>query len=214
VLTLKKKKPDVVWQWHPNFRVVKTLPDIKAVRTDFLVNFAAVTVAVLALGWLLYVEGGIMQVDGAIRRLNETIDGNSRVNKMYLSQSSQFLHDSMGLQELTKFSAETIPPLQLLSTVVEARPDNILFDTIKVETTQIEGKNHAHLKTEQVVLSGTLTGEAEDLKALDALVTKLMTSPVLKARIDDPANDRKIDNRRAGPGLFKFTVTITLKPVS
>ena len=31
-------------------------------------------------------------------------------------------------------------------------------------------------------------------------------------RIDDPANDRKIDNRRLGPGVFKFTITITLQP--
>ncbi|MGA2051736.1 MAG: hypothetical protein ABSH19_00350 [Opitutales bacterium] len=193
--------------------MVKTLPDIKAVRTDFLINFAAMTVAVLALGWLLYVQGSILQVDGQIRRLNDTIDGNSRVNKTYLSESSKFMHESKALQELTKFSSQTVPPFQLLTTLVEARPDNILFDSVAIEPTEIEGKNHVRIKTEQVVLAGTLSGEADDLKGLDTLVTKLMNSPVLKARIADPANDRQIDNHREGPGLFKFIVTITLKPV-
>jgi hypothetical protein len=83
---------------------------------------------------------------------------------------------------------------------------------VQVTPAEIEGKNRARLKTQQIVLEGTLAGEAEDLRGLDAMVTKIMTSPVLKSRIADPANDRKIDNKREGPGMFKFTITIILQP--
>jgi hypothetical protein len=212
VPTFKKKKPEVTFQWHPNFRVVKTLPDIKAVRTDFVVNFAAATVAVLTLGWMLYIESGIFQADRQMTLSQTQIDEHQKTNTTYLQLSGQFVHDSKGLQELTKFYGQNISPMQLLATLTAARPDNILFDSIAVLPTEIEGKTRAKLKTQEIVLDGTLTGEAEDLKGLDGLVQTIMASPMLKPRISDPANARRIDNRREGPGVFKFTITITLQP--
>jgi hypothetical protein len=212
VLSLKKKKPEVIYQWHPNFRVVGTLPDIKVVRTDFVVISAAVTLAVMAMVWMLYVEVCIFQVDRTMRHLQAQIDENNKTNMLYLSQSSKFMHNSKGLQELTKFYAQAVPVMELMNAVLAARPDNILFDSVTLMPTEIVDKSKKHLKTQAVVLTGELTGEAEDLKALDGMVTQLMASPVLKPRISDPANDRKIENRRLGPGVFKFTITITLQP--
>jgi hypothetical protein len=212
MLGLKKKKPEVTPQWHPNFRVVKTLPDIKAVRTDFIVNFVAVTFAVLALGYMLFIEISNFQVGRQITRLQARIDEQHKNNTVDLKLSTQFVHEAKGLQELTKFYAQAISPMQLLMTLVDARPDNILFDSVEITPTEVEGKNRQRMKTQRLVLTGTLTGEADDLKRLDGMVAKIMASPVLKTRIADPANDRKIDNKREGPGLFKFTVTITLKP--
>ena len=209
--TFKKRKPEVIYQWHPNFRVVKTLPDIKVVRTDFVVNFAAVFLAVAALVWMIYIETNIFLVDRTINHLQAQIDENKKTNMLYLSQSSKFMHDSKGLQELTKFYGQSVPLVQLLDAVFSARPDNILFDSVSLTPVEISLKGK-RVKTQLVVLTGELTGEAEDLKGLDGMVSKLMDSPVLKPRITDPANERKIDNRREGPGIFKFTITITLQP--
>jgi len=47
-----KKKKDFP-AWHPDFRVTDDLPDIKAVRTDFLINIGSVGLALALLVYIL-----------------------------------------------------------------------------------------------------------------------------------------------------------------
>ncbi len=208
----RKKKPDVVGNWHPNFRDVATLPDIKQVRTGFLVNFVAIVLALLALAWTLYTEVEIHKVNRDIEVLNNGIESNSSANTKDLAATKGFVNTSKPLQFAARFFSQKLPPLDLLASLIDALPDNIVFESIEVETV---GGNQGGKKTEaqKVTIKGVLTSESE--LGLQKFVDQVLASPALKNRTGDPVKDRNIDAHRDPiGGAFEFTVTLTLKPTS
>jgi hypothetical protein len=210
----KKKAPEITLQWHPNFRVTEALPDIKPVRTGFLVNSVAVTLAVMALAFLLYVTVQIISVNRVAAKYQATIDEAQKENAKYLNLSAAFFKDSKRLQDVTKFYGPNVSPVQLLNTIAEARPENIWLETVQLNPYNVEPKPGQRVPTQQLVVTGTITGESKDLESLDSFVKKIISAPVLKERIADPIKDPKIDPpRREGPSLFKFSFTVILKPV-
>ena len=53
--------------WHPNFRIVETLPDTKVIRTDFAFNGVFVVIAVVLLGLLGWLYSRRMGREGQKR---------------------------------------------------------------------------------------------------------------------------------------------------
>lgn len=207
----RKKKADPVLNWHPNFRVVETLPDIKQVRTGFLVNFVAIVLALVALAWTVTTEVDIHNHSRDINRLNGEIDKETPANNKNLAASKQFVNKSKALQFSAKFFDGTLPPLDLLDAMLAARPDNILFDSVHIDPVIIEtaGKK---IPAQRVVISGTLASESS--LSLDDFVKKILASAALKNRVVDPDKNLKVENKRdAAAGVFKFTLTLNLKPV-
>ena len=48
---MKRTKKDAVTaqpNWHPNFRIADSLPDLKVVRTDFFINAISLSLAAVA----------------------------------------------------------------------------------------------------------------------------------------------------------------------
>jgi len=208
----RKKKPDPVLNWHPNFRIVETLPDIKQVRTGFVVNFAAIFIAVLVLGWTVYTEVQIHNVNHEIDRLQGQMDGNSAANKKGIAATKNFVAQSKSLQFAAHFYAQRLSPMELITALVDARPDNIYFDSIEISSGGMEAATSKNGVSQRIIISGTMTSNSE--LPLDDYVNKILASPSLKGRIGDPNKDRKIDPRRDSvAGVFKFTITLTLKPV-
>ncbi len=209
----RKKKPDVVLNWHPNFRDVPSLPDIKQVRTGFLINFVAIILALLALAWTLYAEVEIHKVNHDIAALNAQIESNASTNKKALAATKAFVTASKPMQYAAKFFAQKLPPLELLSSLVDARPDNIVFDAIALDTVVLDLGAGKKAITQRVSIDGVLTSESE--LGLQEFVDKVLASPALKGRMSDSVKDRKIESHRdPAAGAFKFTVTLTLKPTS
>ncbi|HVU38406.1 MAG TPA: hypothetical protein VHC95_08735 [Opitutales bacterium] len=207
----RKKKADPVLNWHPNFRVVETLPDIKQVRTGFLVNFAAIVLALVALGFTVKTEVDIHNHSRDIDRLNGEIEKETSVNNKNLAASKQFVNKSKALQFSAKFFDGTLPPLDLLDAMLAARPDNILFDAVRIDPIILESGSK-RIPTQRVTISGTLASESS--LSLDDFVKKILANPALKTRVVDPDKNLKVENKRdATAGVFKFTLTLTLKPV-
>src|SRR5688572_24741471 len=53
---LKKTPGGEILNWHPDFRDVRALPDLKVVRTSFVVNVVCITIALVALLFTTYRE--------------------------------------------------------------------------------------------------------------------------------------------------------------
>jgi hypothetical protein len=209
----RKKKPDVVFNWHPNFRDVATLPDIKQVRTGFLINFVAIVLALVALAWTLYTEVEIYKVNHDIAVLNSGIDQNASANSKALAATKNFVTASKPMQYAARFFAQKMPPLELLTSLVDARPDNIVFDSIALDSVVLDLGGGKKASTQRITIDGILTSESE--LGLQEYVDKVSASPALKGRMGDPVKDRKIESHRdAIAGAFKFTITLTLKPTS
>ncbi len=207
----RKKKADPVLNWHPNFRVVDTLPDIKQVRTGFLVNFAAIFLALIMVGWTVYTEVEIFNVNRDIDRVNGGLDQSSSTNAKNLAKSSQFVAKSKPLQFAAQFFAEKLPALDLLTTLVEARPDNMHFDSLDVGPYVMDMGKKKKALTQRIVLTGTLI--SEDSKPLETFKNKLLDSPLLKDRIIEPEKNLTTQTSHdPDAGVFKFTITLQLKP--
>jgi hypothetical protein len=209
----RKKKPDVVLNWHPNFWDVATLPDIKQVRTGFLINFIAIVLALVALGWTLYTEVEIYKVNHEIAVLNSDIDHNSSTNNKALNSTKAFVTASKPMQYAARFFSQKMPPLELLTCLVDARPDNIIFDSINLETVALDLGGGKKAIAQRVTIDGVLTSESE--LGLQEFVDRVSSSPALKSRMGDPIKDRRIESHRDPlAGAFKFSITLTLKPTS
>ncbi len=207
----RKKKVEPVLNWHPNFRVVELLPDIKQVRTGFLVNFIAITLALVALSWTVATEVEIHNVNRDIDRAQGQINDSSRANTKNLANSKQFVTKSKSLQFAAKFFAEKLPPLDLLNCLLDARPDNILFDTVELSPFIIDLGSNKKAITQRIIVSGTLASETS--LGLDNFVKKILANPVVKSRVVDPDKNLKTETKHdSAAGVFKFTITLTLKP--
>jgi hypothetical protein len=209
----RKKKPAAVLNWHPNFRDVATLPDIKQVRTGFLINIAAIVFVLPALAWTLYTEVEIHKVNHDIEELNTQIDGNASANKKALADTAAFVKSSKPLQFAAVFFSQKVPPLELLSSLVDVRPDNIVFNSIEINSFTGVLNSGKRGSAQKVVISGVLTSESE--LGLQEFVDKVLASPAFKYRMSDSPKDRQIDTRRDNlAGTFEFTITLTLNPYS
>ena len=207
----RKKKADPVLNWHPNFRVVETLPDIKQVRTGFIVNFIAITLALVALGWTLVTEVEIHKVNTDIEHYNTQIDALRPTNTKDLAASAKFVTTSKPLQFATKFFSEKLSPTAVYACLLDARPSDILFDSVEIQSIVVDLGSNKRANTQSIVIEGTL--HSITLHSLDEFVDKIQSSPVLKGRITGDLKDRRIDHKGdAAAGVFTFTVTLTLKP--
>lgn len=220
--SFRKKKPEVPLQWHPNFRVLDALPDIKPVRTHFLVNYViAAPLAIVAFAWLTMTEVDIFQVKNEAARYQDKMgdvgdrNSNASLNKKYLDLSKQFFTQSKRLQDLTSFYGLNISPLKVLQAIIAARPDNVLLDSVQIQPADVSvtvGTSVKRVKSQKIIVAGTMTGEADQLKELDTMVDKLADSSALKARFSGAPEDRTIETQRTGPGTFVFTISLNLKP--
>ncbi len=206
----RKKKPDPVLNWHPNFRVVELLPDIKQVRTGFLVNFSAIFAALLALGWTVYTEVQIHNVNHEIALLNEQIDSNSKENEKKINLDNKFIKASKPLVFAYKFFGEPVRPLQLLDNIMAIKPANMIFETLEINPAYLVQKT-GQTFVQRITISGTLMSDSSG--AFEDFEQKLVACPALKGRIADPTKDFQVANQRdAVGGSFKFSITINLKP--
>jgi hypothetical protein len=207
----RKKKPEVILHWHPNFRMVASLPDIKQVRTGFIINFIAIFLAVVALGWTLYVEVQIHKTNTDLDHYNAQITGLKPTNDKDLGKSAKFVKDSKPLQFTARFFSEKLPPLDVMASLLEARPANIYFDSVDLESIILDLPGNKKASTQRITIMGTLNSPRE--ADLDPFMTSLQNSPLLKSRITGDPKDFKLDyHGDPAVKIFSFTLTITLKP--
>ena len=108
--------------WHPNFRVVATLPDTKVIRTSFLVNTVAVALVVAtaamlvqreqetaevraqAASWTARIQAGKPAYDKAVKLQKDFSEAEKRVNEIDVFVSADHVA-SLFLQRV----AETLP---------------------------------------------------------------------------------------------------------
>lgn len=123
----KDDKKDVYLNWHPNFRVTETLPDIKVVRTGFMVNAVALVILLVLIGLNVQRELSIMGFSGETEKLRESIDAQEAANRSSLNLSKQFVKSSRIVNDLEAFYSKSYPPLDFFIPVIENRPESVIF---------------------------------------------------------------------------------------
>lgn len=161
-MAIRKVKQEIAPNWRPNFRIAEALPDIKVIRTDFLVNFIAIALAVIILGVVVFKE-----IRGYTQRrerndLIKFIEQKSAANQKALQQSAEFLRLSKNIEELYQFIYTPATPSELLMILAELRPEKIVLSHLSVSHKILVDKDKKKPAgpVMEVTLSGLVAGDS------------------------------------------------------
>lgn len=202
--------------WRPDFRDNDVLPDVKAVRTNFLVNFVALALAILVVGWFGFQEFQGLSMNSQMEDLQAQIQSKAAENRANLKQSGEFKKLSPQAEDLLEFYKGYQDPLEVALALSESRPETIALQSISLGSF---GKNIGTNRkpkmimvpryTLRVVLKGN---NEESLEQVSKYKTILGDLEIFKDRLNSIDEDRPTRNEDLG--LFEFTIVINLKEAS
>tara|TARA_R100000027_G_scaffold67739_1_gene68352 strand:+ start:11137 stop:11808 length:672 start_codon:yes stop_codon:yes gene_type:complete len=197
--------------WHPEFRIPEELPDIKAVRTDFLINIGSIGLALVLLFGLLYREATISSLEGDLDSLRSEERRIAPDNKEVITLYTRFMLGKQVYDDLDKFYDAPINLPRFLYDISEIRPANISFDEIAYQEIEesVREKKSKSSKIERAYRI-SLRGQTRDLKEIEALKEALDQLPYLReveALIREGSNPRN-------PMLntFGFSIEVRFQP--
>ncbi|MES2693627.1 MAG: hypothetical protein V4773_09150 [Verrucomicrobiota bacterium] len=136
MLRLLKKKSEassapLVPAWHPNFRNVERLPDIKVVRTAFFVNFAAITLVVFAAGYFGFDEWRTRGLRAQLAQVQLQIDRDKRVSDQAVALFKKFQAEEAKIVEADTFVQSKTIVSPIVMRLGETLPENIAIDSLE-----------------------------------------------------------------------------------
>ena len=197
-------------QWHVDFRIVDTLPDTKLIRTDFMLTFVAICLAVGLLFLLVFREYKIFTLDREIVDLNNSIKQDTADNEQHLHLDDKFKLLSKKVKELDSFRYNPFPPPVFMLALSDIRAHEIvLTDVVFREVNRkIGGIN---TKLSNVSLSGLVAGTSQSAtQIVSDYVDKLKSLNILSEYINKIHLDSL--NRLDDSGSFEFSISIELDP--
>ncbi len=210
-MALRKPKKIVQSAWHPNFRNVETLPDIKAIRTDFIINWGIVLVAAVLLMFFLKNEIAALSVGRSIKEFETKISENTGKNNNNLRLSGEFGTLSKKISELTDFVKAPVTPSIFLLTFAQVKPEEMLMQSISYDSQTIDLGNRKTAPGKLVTLQSTVNGTP-------AAVTQLVTEYVETIKNLDIIKEsvHKVElqslERDENLGLFNCSIRVELIP--
>jgi len=199
-------------QWHADFRVIDTLPDTKIIRTDFMLTFVAVSLAVGLLFLFCFREYKSFTLGREIAGLKSDIKQNSADNQNYLRLDSRFNSLSKKVIELESFRYNPYPPPDFLIALSETdfRSKEIIISNVLFrEVIQKEGRKI--IKVSQASLSGSVTGSSEQATQIVSDYVEKLNSMELLSEFINIIQLKSLD-RNEESGSFQFSIVIELNP--
>jgi Tfp pilus assembly protein PilN len=197
-MKLPRKKPagDEVPNWRPDFRDTAALPDLKVVRTSFVLNFVCLTIATVVLGWSVFREYQAFSLRMEISEAEDAMADKSARNAELLKLNKEF-HDSIQrFGEAEKFLDVRFAPSRLLMALSRSLPGNMEFSSVAYD-----GEN--------VVLRGTIRGASETASTrVSAYLDTLRQDELIGALFPDVS----LTNLLRNPTTQGLTFDIALKP--
>lgn len=211
----KPKEAGVSPNWRPDFRDTDALPDVKAVRTNFLVNFVALALAVIVTGWFIIKEYEAMAIQSQIDELKSTIAQSTSANNGYLKQSKEFTALTPKAEDLVAFYKGYKFPLDVLVALCESRPTTISLQSMsfgKKARNVGTNKKPKFVYSPSYTLRGVLKGEsAKALQELDEYKAILQNLDVFEGELNPDSIEISQPKRSPSLEMFEFTIVITLK---
>ncbi len=118
--------------WHPDFRDVRKLPDVKVVRTAFFINGALTVAAVLLGGTLAFRAWQVREVAGKIAEEERQIARDRPLSEAALKQYQAFREDHARVEEVAAFLAVRPSVPALLRRLGETMPPDLALDSCEL----------------------------------------------------------------------------------
>ena len=172
-LPLKKTQVALAPNWHPNFRDVQTLPDLKVVRTSFFVNVLCILVAAAAVLFTAYRNFDAYTVRADIALAEERMAGTRSQNAKLLAMSREFSEAAQKFEEADKFLRGRVIASQILIALSQSLPNTMDFTSVALDGNV-------------VTLRGTIRGASDTGSTrLSSYLDILRNDPVLGPQFPD-----------------------------
>jgi alpha-N-acetylglucosamine transferase len=196
----KNKKTKI--SWHPDFRIVESLPDIKIVRTKFIINLIGIVVFCLLLVFVGYREIIKIGLRQSVKVYQAEIQNRQPSNRKLTTMSGEFRKLGDELKDIKQFKEK---PLNLIEIVVELSKvcnSEIIFDRISYKDFW-----DSNLKQElhKIQLNGKGRRTA-DIGELKTRLSALKVAENYKIQISEMGNPTKDNNT----GIFSFIIVVTI----
>lgn len=196
--------------WRPDFRDSDGLPDIKVIRTDFLLNVISVSLALGLLGVLAYRELRSLSVNESIENLSADIRINEAANNEKIRLSGEFRRLQNGMKEFVRFQNIPLLPDHLLVALAEMQPEPIILDSVSFNGAIVSAKG----KKPETVYTLTLSGTVDDTKPGmgSQVITEYRSALRSIPAIQDCFKNSELTgfSRNEALALFNFTIRIDL----
>jgi Tfp pilus assembly protein PilN len=144
----KKSSADEFLNWHPDFRDVAALPDLKVVRTSFVVNVLCITLASVSLLFTAYREYEGFSRRSEIRAAEESMSSKQVRNNELLALNKEFNEAHRRFIEAENFLQAPFATSELLVALNQSLPGNMDFTRIAYDNSTL-------------TLRGTIRGASE-----------------------------------------------------
>ena len=116
--------------WHPDFRDLSHLPDVKVVRTAFFINSAAI-LAMLIMGvWFGFREFQLHDRNRQIAEWQRQIDRDRFASAQAVVQFKKFQLEEARFKEVEKFVKSKPVFSEVLLHLAETLPSSVAFDSL------------------------------------------------------------------------------------
>ncbi len=205
---MSKNKKDLQPFWRPNFANPATLPDIKAVRTDFIINSIALTLLLLMGFYIIQKEYRAYALKKTISSMEQQIRVAQPDDNANLKLSSQFRDGAAHVAELEEFYQSPVLAHDFLFELAQMRPEDLIFQQVSFQETIDEGKNNS----KQVGYRILISGDVRSLTVLDEF--KGLVGEWDRLNLEGYALeiDEAVQGRDANTGIFPYSLRITLTP--
>lgn len=202
-----RSKQNVQPHWRPNFVNASGLPDIKAIRTDFIVNFVSIMLAMLAGFYVIQNEYRAYSLNKTISDMEEQILAAEAADSASLRLSVKFRKLAENIVELEQFHVAPFTTFDFLTQISEMRPKGLIFKQLSLAE-RLQKKD----ATTQVIYSLNITGEVRSLTTLDEFKGELAEWDLLEVENYELEIDEILQGRDAKTGIFPYTLKVTLIP--
>ncbi|HAV11894.1 MAG TPA: hypothetical protein DCX06_00145 [Opitutae bacterium] len=198
---------DIQPHWRPNFCNTSALPDIKVVRTNFMINFVCVVVALVALFFVLEREYRAHGLIAEVERMDQQIQEVTPSNELALKESEAFKSVSSNIIDIENFYDAPETMHALIVKVSKLRPEGLSFDQFIVQETL--GKKGSKVYVEYKI---TLAGDVEDPILLSDFKAAVENSDVFEFEARGFKVDESLMARNVTTGIFPYRLSILISP--
>ena len=203
----KKKQPDYR-PWHPDFRDLANLPDIKTVKTNFLLNVitAFLLVAAALFYWFKAVEEG--RLETALEHEQSSLESEKPRSDAILELNNEYQREKRRLTEVANYINQPFLPSQFLWELSDSAPERL-----QVESLQYDGNRIILLGRFMPLLDilqneGTEAAVEEMLASTRAFSDELETISFFGERFDSFGVSDVLHNQNDNTLSFRLTMVL------
>lgn len=201
---VSKNRKNTHPNWRPDFCNRAALPDIKVVRTNFLINFVCVLSALVFVYFTLEREYNVYALGQTVASMERQVQSASSANEASLKLSNAFKKASNEIIDVERFFIAPFKAHEFLVDFVKLCPEEADVKSIAF--------SEVYSKGSKVEYKMNITGEVVDALSLDAFKNSIEASGLLEVDNLSPMIDETLQDRNVDTGIFPYRMSIVLAP--